>query len=196
MIFNYTRNYQFGTRIYLNNTQLETITETRLLGSIVSSDLTWHKNSEMLTKKGYQRMIILRNLYEFNIPIVDLVLIYTLYIRSILEYNSNVWFSSLSEEEIHDIERVQKIACKVILKDDYVSYEQTLKLQTLSDRRFMLAERFAKKCIKSEKFNDLFPKNDKDSLNLRDPEDFNVKFASKKRLLQSSIPAMQRILNK
>ena len=151
MIFNYTRNYQFGTRIYLNNTILETITETRLLGSIVSSDLTWHKNSEMLTKKGYQRMIIHRNLYEFNIPIEDLVLIYTLYIRSILEYNSNVWFSSLSEEEIHDIERVQKIACKVILKNDYVSYEQalqTLNLQTLSNRRLMLAERFAKNVLK------------------------------------------------
>ena len=93
MIFNYTKNYQFATRIYLNNTLLETISETCLLGTIVSSDLTWHKNSEMLTKKGYQCMTILRNLYEFDIPVEDLVMIYSLYIRSILEYNLNVGFS-------------------------------------------------------------------------------------------------------
>ena len=60
----------------------------------------------------------------------------------------------------------------------------------------MLAERFAKKCAKSEKFNHLFPKNEKSGLNLRDPEEFHVNFASKKRLFKSSIPAMQRILNK
>ena len=112
MIFNYTKNYQFATRIYLNNTLLETISETCLLGTIVSSDLTWHKNSEMLTKKGYQRMTILRNLYEFDIPVEDLVMIYSLYIRSILEFNSNVWFSSILEEEKDDIELVQKLLIK------------------------------------------------------------------------------------
>ena len=198
MIFNYTKNYQFATRIYLNNTLLETISETCLLGTIVSSDLTWHKNSEMLTKKGYQRMTILRNLYEFDIPVEDLVMIYSLYIRSILEFNSNVWFSSITEEEKDDIERVQKIACKIILKDSYQTYEQALlklNLQTLTDRRLMLAKRFSQKCVKSDKFNDLFPKNRKDSLNLRNPEEFNVNFARTNRLQKSSIPAMQRILN-
>ena len=34
MIFNYTRNYQFCTRIHLKNSLLETIEETKLLGTI------------------------------------------------------------------------------------------------------------------------------------------------------------------
>ena len=92
MIFNRTKNYQFSTRVHLNGTLLETVTETRLLGTIITTDLSWHKNSESLTKKGYQRMLILRKLYEFNIPQPDLVQIYCMYIRSILEYNSSVWF--------------------------------------------------------------------------------------------------------
>ena len=82
-------------------------------------------------------MTIIRNLYEFDIPKEDLVLIYTMYIRSILEYNSNVWFSSITEEESEDIERVQSVACKIILKEDYISYEQALQnlnLQTLEER--------------------------------------------------------------
>ena len=66
-------------------------------------------------------MSILRKLYEFDIPVEDLVLIYNQYIRSILEYNSNVWYSSITNEEREDIERVQRVACKIILKDEYQS---------------------------------------------------------------------------
>ena len=60
----------------------------------------------------------------------------------------------------------------------------------------MLAERFANKFTKGGKFQNLFPKNQKDGLNLRDPETHNVNFASKGRLFKSAIPAMQRLLNK
>ena len=137
MVFNYTRNYQFSTRVHLNDTLLETINETRLIGPIVSSDLKWHANSKMFTKKGYQR-----KLYEFDIPVDDLVLIYSQYIRSILEFNSNVWYSSITNEDREDIERVQRVACQIILKDDYATYSQALEklnLQTSSDRRQMLA---------------------------------------------------------
>ena len=87
MIFNRSRNYQFATRVETNNTLMETLNETRLLGTILTSDLSWHKNSESLTCKGYQRMIILRKLYEFNVPQGDLVQIFCTYIHSILEYN-------------------------------------------------------------------------------------------------------------
>ena len=108
-------------------------------------------------------------------------------------------FSNLTEEEKDDIERVQRVALKIIMKEKYISYEQALKnlnLDTLQERRLMLAERFAKKCVKSEKFQNLFPKNEKEGLNLRDPETYNVNFASKGRLFKSAIPAMQRLLNK
>ena len=39
---------------------LEIKNETKLLGTIISTDLKWHANSEMLVKKAYLRMIILR----------------------------------------------------------------------------------------------------------------------------------------
>ena len=84
------------------------------------------------------------------------------------------------------------------MKENYISYEQALSelnLQTLSQRRLILAERFAKKCVKSEHFNDLFPKNGNQDLNLRKTEKYDVKFASTGRLMKSSIPAMQRLLN-
>ena len=63
MIFNYTDNFQFSTRLYLENTLLDIITETKLLGTIITSDLTWSRNTQMIVKKGYQRMIILQKLF-------------------------------------------------------------------------------------------------------------------------------------
>ena len=126
MIFNFTKNFQFSTKILTNDKLLQIIHKTRILGTILSSDLKWHKNTQHLTQKGYQRMTMLRKLYIFDVPQEDLVLMHCLYIRSILEYNSNVWFSSITEEEIEDLERVQHIACKMILKDEYSDYDTAL----------------------------------------------------------------------
>ena len=198
MIFNFTRNYQFSTRVYLNNSLVDIIDQTTLLGTVVSTDMSWHSNTQYITQRGYQRMTMLRKLYEFDIPKEDLVMIYNMYIRSVLEYNSNVWFSSITNEERDDIERVQRVACKIILKDEYTGYNQALEilnLQSLSDRRQSLAKRFALKCVKNEKLRDLFPLN-QNNTDLRSGEKYIVKFARTSRLQKSTIPALQKMLNR
>ena len=86
-----TDNFQFSTRLYLENTLLEIISQTRLLGTIITSDLKWHKNTEAIVKRGYQRIIILHKLYSFKVHRKDLVNIYILYIRSVLEQSCVVW---------------------------------------------------------------------------------------------------------
>ena len=61
-----------------------------------------------------------------------------MYIRSVLEFNSSVWFSSITVEERENIERVQCVACKIILEDEYATYREALEklnLTNLSDRR-------------------------------------------------------------
>ena len=194
MIFNFTDNFQFSTRLYLENTLLEVISQTRLLGTVISSDLKWHKNTEVIVKRGYQRMIILHKLYSFKVQIRDLVNIYILYIRSVLEQSCVVWHFDITEEEKMDLERVQKIACKIILKDNYESYQQALKvlnLETLSVRRQALCLKFAKKCVVHDKAKELFPLNTEK----RNKDKFKVQFASTGRLMKSSIPQLQRMLN-
>ena len=51
MIFNFTLDFQFSTRLYLENNLLETISQTKLLGTIISSDLKWHDNTNIIVKK-------------------------------------------------------------------------------------------------------------------------------------------------
>ena len=116
----------------------------------------------MIVKKAYQRMLILHKLYEFNMPDEDLVHIYILYLRSILEQSCQVWHYAITEEENEDLERVQKVACKVILQERYTSYSgalQLLNLETLHERRKLLCLTFAKKCLNFKQTKDMFPLN-------------------------------------
>ena len=126
IIFNFTNNYQFSTRLYMQGELLEIVQSTKLLGTVVSSDLTWWENTNYLTRKGYQRLELIRRLYQFKVPTIDLVAIYNLYVRSMLEFNCCVWHFNITQEESSDIQRVQNVACRIILKENYLSYENAL----------------------------------------------------------------------
>ena len=90
MIFNFSKNYKFNTRLSLEQTNLKQVKETKLLGLVLRDDLTWASNTHSITKRAYVRMTILRNLYGFDIPVTDLVQLYILYIRSIVEQSAVV----------------------------------------------------------------------------------------------------------
>ena len=122
IIFNETINYQFATRLYIKETLLEIISQTKLLGTIITSDLSWHENTLMLVRKAYARMTILRKLYCFSVPVKDLIQIYITYIRCYLEQTCVVWHSSLTVEDSTKLERVQKVALRIILKEGYTLY--------------------------------------------------------------------------
>ena len=53
MVFNFTRKYQFSTRLYLNDKKLEEISECRLLGVVLTNDLSFEKNTEAIIKNAY-----------------------------------------------------------------------------------------------------------------------------------------------
>ena len=76
-------------------------------------------------------MRILHKISEFSAPVEDMVQIYISYIRSILEQSSTVWHSSLTQEDVDDLERVQKSAMRIILQEDYNTYEKALEILQL-----------------------------------------------------------------
>ena len=43
-----------------------------------------------------------------------------------VEQNAAVWNHSITQKECEDIERVQKVAIQIILKENYKSYEISL----------------------------------------------------------------------
>ena len=165
---------------------------------MISDDLRWESNTDFIVKKAYKRMIILQNLFKFGLPVEELVQIYILYIRSVVENSAVVWHSSLTVGEKVAIERIQKVALKIILNQQYEGYSMALKvtgLPTLNERRLILCKKFAVKCIKNQKTCHMFPLNTENSANTRHHEKFFVQPARTERFKNSTIPFMQRLLN-
>ena len=198
MNFNFTNKYQFSSRLSMNGKVLETISETKLLGVIVTDTMSWDPNTQYIVKRANARMRMLHKLVEFSVPMEDLVNIFILYIRSVLEQSCQVWHSSLNFDNLTDIERVQKNALKIILKDQYISYDHALTkvgLESLVERREKLCLKFAKACLKNDNVKDMFPLNDSIDQDVRDRNKYKVTFANTGRLKDSAIPYMQRLLN-
>ena len=109
-----------------------------------------------------------------------------------------VWHSGISKQNRKSIERIQKAAVKVILKNKFTNYEDALKylnLDSLNDRRKKFSLRFAKNCIRNEKVRNMFPINLNKTKITRNPNKYKVNFAKTERYKKSSIPSLQRMLN-
>ena len=197
MIFNFSTKFQFNTRLRLEDNKLDQIHQTKLLGLVLRDDLSWKANTGELTRKAYSRMIIIKKLIQFAVPLEELVEIYTLYIRSVAEQSAVVWHSSITKGEQRDIERIQKVALRVMLGEAYSTYPEALKatgLETLAARRTKLSLNFARKCVKNDQTSWMFPTN-QNTVNTRHHEKFHVTKAKTGRLAKSSIPYMQSLLN-
>ena len=118
-----------------------------------------------------------------------------------MEQSCVIWHSSLTYQNIEDIERIQKCALRIILGKRYKSYEEALdilNLKTLKDRRKDLCERFAKNCVESpnERVSSIFKVKQKfHAMETRKKSIIDVRFAKTDRLKNSAITYMQRMLN-
>ena len=199
IIFNFTKKYQFTTRLSINNKDIEVVDSTRLLGTIISNDLRWDLNTAEIVRKANARMEILRRVSSFGASIKDLRDIYVLFVRSLLEQSATVWHSSLTQQNAEDLERVQKNAFRIILKNEYQTYEKALmklEMEKLCDRREKLCLNFAQKCVKNSRTTHMFPQNTKlHDMQTRNPEKFYVQHALNDRMKNSPIIYMQNLLN-
>ena len=161
ILFNKATKYDFQPKLTIlnNQTQLEVVEEIRLLGVTVRSDLSWKSNTSMMCKKAFARLWMIRRLKPLGATDGELLDVYDKQIRCVVEYASPVWTAGLTKADESHIERVQKAAFAIILGKRYTTYSAVLQLldrKTLKERRFELNLKFAKKCLKSEKYKHWF----------------------------------------
>ena len=199
LIFNYSKNYQFSTDLKLEDEVIETVTETKLLGTIITSDLKWNKNTQSIVKQSNKRMSFLHKASKFTNNYNDLKKIYMLQVRSKLEQSAMLWHFGLTQKNRNQLERVQKSALRVILGKRYTSYSDALKvlnIESLEDRRNSLCLQFAKNRLKVDKLRKMFPKSSTlHGMTKRNAEPFIVNRTLTERYLNSAVPQMQRMLN-
>ena len=149
MVFNFTEKFQFSPRLYVQGDPLEVIERTRLLGTIITSDLRWDQNTSHIIIKANSRMELLRKASSFGASIDDLKTIYILFVRSQLEQSTVVCGSSLTDKNKADLERVQRSALKKILGPKYRENKEALTAMDLETQkeRGNICLGFAKECF-------------------------------------------------
>ena len=198
MIFSRSKS-KFATRLRINDINLEKVPAMKLLGVWVSEDMTWSRNCQEICIKAYSRLSMLTKLKYVGVKIEDLIDIYILYIRSVAEYCSVAFHSSLTQSDTIKLERIQKTCLKVILGDMFVDYSSALEmcgLESLNSRREKRCLKFSLKAMKHTKNNRLFPINTRiHGQSQIAKEHVQVNWARTDTYRISAIPFCQRLLN-
>ena len=143
---------------------------------------------------------MLSNLKYIGTKTEALIEIYCLYIRSVLEYCSVAFHSSLTIDQSDQLEAVQRASLRVILGDNYVSSSAAREmtgLPLLSERRQSRVETFSRRAIVHPKHSLLFPRNQVNSdRQVREREAFKVNKARTDYYQDSAIIHCQKTLNR
>ena len=203
MKFCNSRNSDFPVEVMVPGFQnnLEVVSQTKLLGVIISDDLKWAANTSYICEKASKRLWILRRMKVLAVDPVVILDVYLKEVRSILELAVPAWHSGLTRKQSAEIERIQRIAVNIILckpgERNKLSYRKSidvLGLDSLEKRRLKLCENFAKKTLKS-RHSDLFQENHS-SHNTRCKRTFVEHKTSSERAFMSPLVFLTRLLNK
>ena len=146
-------------------------------------------------------MWTLRRMKILDIEPLLILDVYLKEIRSVLELAVPAWHSGITVKQSNDIERVQKVAVKIILSNHLTGrcdmpYDMALvilNLEPLSVRREKLCEKFAKETLKS-RHSDIFKLNPSD-YNTRNKLKYKEYKSNTIRCHNSPINYLTRILN-
>ena len=114
----------------LNMAQLNIneVTSNKHLGLIFSDDGSWHEHIDHVKVKSWFRLNIMRKL-KFQLDRKSLEIIYTSFIRPILEY-SNVVLDNCTQYESNDLEKIQNEAARIVTGATKLISLQSLYIET------------------------------------------------------------------
>ena len=160
LIFNKSRKYDFPPELsFTNNQILDVLEETKLLGIVLTPDLRWQANTLSICTKAMSKMWLLRRMKVMGLQPNIIFDYYLKEVRVLAEQAVPIWNSGLTKAQISDIEKIQKVALKVILGDQFKTYDKACEffdVDKLSVRRLELSTNFALKLFKSDRSAEFF----------------------------------------
>ena len=120
MIISFTQDENFKKcvpNIIIDGIPVEVVKHAKLLGVILSDDLTWNMHVDSIVKKAAKRVYMLYQLKRAGIRQTDLVNVYVSVVRPVLEYACPVCHTNLPKYLSDNIEMIQKRALKSIFSN-------------------------------------------------------------------------------
>ena len=84
------------------------------LETIFEDSLKWDLNTEAITKKGHQRLHLLRKLRSFNVDPAILKLFYKSFVENVLTFSFICWFYNLNTKQRKSLQRTVNINSKIM----------------------------------------------------------------------------------
>ena len=163
ILFNPLRKYDFLPQLSIENgSYVEVVEEQKILGHMIRSDMKTISNTELICKKAYRRMWILRRLKSLGCPVSELLDVLKQQIVSICEGSVAFWGPMITKNESNMLERCLKTGLHIIYQERYLSFNNALKLanmRSLKKRRLEAITNFSKKALVSNKYRNWFSKN-------------------------------------
>ena len=143
------------TNIKIDGREIAQVCRTKLLGVIISQDLTWNKHVDNIVKKAGKRLYMLYQLKRAGITQKDLVSLYISVVRPVLEHACPVWHTNLLQYLSDNIEVIQKRALKCIfLGLGYAEiFRYYVNLDSLNVRRDSICQKYVLIKLKSAHIN-------------------------------------------
>ena len=100
--------------LVINGEEVERVEFFNFLGTIVSDNFKWDRNTTGIVKKCHQRLFFLRKLKKFGICKITLIQFYRAVIESVLTFSITVWYGALTEADRDRLEKIVFTASKII----------------------------------------------------------------------------------
>ncbi|MCG7870185.1 MAG: hypothetical protein JAY74_27935 [Candidatus Thiodiazotropha taylori] len=95
----------------MQNHQITEVDSHKHLGIYFSNDCTWHQHVNYIKEKAWFRINVMRKL-KFKLDRKSLEIIYTSFIRPLLEYGDVIW-DNCTEYEKNDLDKIQSEAARI-----------------------------------------------------------------------------------
>ncbi len=191
--------------VTINGEALPRTTTSKLLGVLINTKADWNEHVDYIYSKACKKVFILRKLKCFGFSKTQLVSIYVLHIRSLLEYCSVLWSSALSLSQNKKLVSVEKRALSIIAgvyvsNRNYLAVCKTLNLIDLNQRWIQLLGNFGLQTLSNDKHKHwldsykIIRKPGHSSRNHKNKYNFRAVRTRSERYRKSTIPALIRLL--
>ena len=128
-IIRFCRDPVFLPCINIDWAAIERVSQVKVLGVTISSDLSWNAHVDGIVSKSRKRVFLIYQLKRAGIGQCDLVRIYISVIRPVVEYACPAWHTNLPIYLSDNIELIQKLCMKTIFPG--CSYDDILEMTNL-----------------------------------------------------------------
>ena len=142
MLCNTRVKWDFQPELTINGTdKLQIVDEIKVVGYIMRNDMKTSSNTAYLIAKAYKRMWIIRRLKDLGASTPQLIDSLQKQVLSVLWLGAPAWFCQLTQCEKADIDRVAKVALRIIYGDTYGGFESALHRSAVCRPTLQLAKR-------------------------------------------------------